>query len=98
MSKAHYRYVFAPPTAMEEVEASLVLALFAVESLHGEDQVRLDAGHYLHREGRVCVIDAGTEVDRALNRVFSAFLRREFGADAFSVERVVPERSAAGSA
>jgi len=88
MSKVHYRYVFGPSVALEEVEGSLVLALFAEESLHGEDQVHLDAAHYLDTDGRTCVIDAGTEVGRDLNRVFTGFLRREFGADAFTVERL----------
>ena len=88
MANEQYRYVFTPSALPEEVEASLLLALFAVESLHGEDQVRLDAAHYLDPDGRACVIDAGTEVGRDLNRVFTGFLRREFGADAFTVERL----------
>jgi hypothetical protein len=90
MNKEQYRYVFAPAAPSEEVEASLLLALFAVESLHGEAQVRLDAAHYLSPDGRTCVVDAGTEVGRDLNRVFTGFLRREFGEDAFQVERLGP--------
>src|SRR5262249_15574154 len=43
MSRELYRYTFAPEVPPEEVEATLLLALFAVESLHGEAQVRLDA-------------------------------------------------------
>jgi hypothetical protein len=88
MNKEHYRYVFAPTVPPEEVEGSLLLALFAAESLHGEAQVCLDAAHYLSPDGRTCVVDAGTEVGRDLNRVFTGFLRREFGEDAFQVERV----------
>jgi hypothetical protein len=88
MSKEHYRYVFGATVPPEEVEASLLLALFAVESLHGEDQVRLDAAHYLDPAGRACVIDAGTEVGADLCRVFAGFLRREFGPDSFRVDRL----------
>jgi hypothetical protein len=88
MTREHYRYVFAPAIPLEEVEASLVLALFAVESLHGEAQAFLDAGHFLDADRRACVIDAGSEVGRDLNRVFTGFLRREFGPDAFTVERI----------
>ena len=90
MSEA-YRYVFSENVLLEDVEASLVLALFAVESLHGEAQVRLDAAHTLDRQGRACVIDAGCPVGKDLNRVFVGFLRREFAPKEFQVERVCEE-------
>ena len=83
-----YRYCFNEPVATEDVEASLLLAIWGCEALHGEAQTRLDASHYLDRAARACVIDAGTAVGRDLNRLFLTFLRREFGEDAFKVERV----------
>jgi len=82
-----YRYSFAPSVQFEEVEASLVLAVLAVESLHGESQVRLDAGHALDADKRQIVIDATTQVGCDLNRMFVGFISREFGADVFEVER-----------
>jgi hypothetical protein len=82
-----YHYSFAPSVQFEEVEASLVLAVLAVESLHGESQVRLDAGHALDADKRQIVIDATTQVGRDLNRMFIGFVSREFGADVFEVER-----------
>jgi hypothetical protein len=83
-----YRYTFVPEVPVEEVEASLVLSVFAAESLHGESQVRLDAAHAFDAAGRTCVIDAGTAVGRDLNCLFVGFLRREFGEQAFRVERL----------
>ncbi len=50
--------------------------------------VRLDAGHHFDAEQRACIIDAGTPVGRDFNRLFTGFISREFGADAFRVERV----------
>ena len=88
MTEGVYRYTFAPDTPLEEVEASLLLALLSAESLHGESQVRLDAAQYFDRDRRACVIDAGTPAGRDLNRLFVGYLRREFGDDAFRVERV----------
>lgn len=88
MSAEVYRYQFAQDIPVEEVEATIVLSLFAVESLHGEAQVRLDAAHHLDHEKRACVIDAGTPVGRDLNRLFTGFVRREFGEDSFQVERL----------
>jgi len=88
MTACVYRYTFPTASPLDDVEAALVLALFATESLHGESQVRLETAHYFDLERRSCVIDAQTEVGRDLNRLFVGFLRREFGDDAFSVERV----------
>jgi hypothetical protein len=82
-----YRYTFATDVPIEEVESSLLLAILAAEGLHGEADVRLDAAHHLDAEARACVIDAGTPVGRDLNKLFVNFLRREFGPDAFHVER-----------
>lgn len=88
MTKDIYRYGFPADVPVAEIEASLLLSVLATESLHGEAQVRLDAAHYLDVDQRACVIDAGTSVGRDLNRLFVGFLRREFGEDAFTVERV----------
>lgn len=83
-----YRYHFADHVVAEEIEATLLLSLFALESLHGESQVRLDAAHHFDAQRRTCVLDAGTDVGRDFNRVFVGFLRREYGEDAFRVERL----------
>jgi len=88
MTKDIYRYTFRPEVPKAEVEASLLLALIAVEGLHGEAQTRLDAGHAIGGLFGVCVIDGSTAVGRDLAKVFTAFLRREFGEDSFRVERL----------
>jgi hypothetical protein len=87
MSQTLYRYLFAPEVPLEEIEATVLLALFAAESPHGETQVRLDAAHQLDKEQRTCVIDAATPVGQDFNRLFTGFLSREFGPDSFRVER-----------
>lgn len=96
MSAEVYRYKFASSVPFEEVKASLVLALLATESLHGQEQVRLDAGHVGEPNKRMYVIDASTPVGRDLNRLFVGFVRREFGEDVFQVTRV--ESTAANAA
>lgn len=88
MARDVYKYVFDPSIDIADVEASLLPALLAAESLHGETQVRLDAAHILDPAKRACVIDAGTSVGRDINRLFVGFISREFGEDAFRVERV----------
>ena len=88
MHRDAFRYVFSTALDFEDVEASLVLALLAAESLHSQAQVRLDAAHYLDSAKRACVIDAVTPVGRDINRLFVGFISREFGPDSFEVERV----------
>ena len=92
MNRELFRYTFVEDVVVEEIEASLVLALLSVESLHGESQVRLDASHFFDTEQKTCVIDAGTDVGLDLNRLFIGFVRREYGEDAFTVQRVKPTR------
>ena len=88
MTKELYRYIFTPDVPLEDLEVSLLLAVLSAESLHGEAQVRLDAAHFFDSNQRACVIDANTSVGRDLNRLFVGFVRREFGEDAFRVERI----------
>lgn len=88
MTKEIYRYVFTEAVPIEDIESSLVLAVMATQSLHGESQVRLDAAQYLDAPSRACVIDGSTPVGRDLNRLFIGFIRREFGEDSFTVHRV----------
>jgi hypothetical protein len=89
MSKDLYRYAFTVDVPIDEVEASLLLAILATESLHGEAQTRLDAAIFVAPALGVCVIDASTSVGRDLNCLFVGFLSREFAADAFAVERIL---------
>jgi hypothetical protein len=81
-----YRYEFENEVDLEQVEASLILAAFAAESLHGE-AANLDVGWAFDREERRLVIDAGSPSGRDFNRVFAGFLRREMGDEAFTVEK-----------
>jgi hypothetical protein len=97
MSAEVYRYAFTPEVPLEEVEATLLLAVFGAESLHGEAQVRLDAAHAFDPGRRTCVIDARTAVGRDFNRLFVGFLTREFGPDTFQVERVGAEGAEPGA-
>ena len=61
MSTEIYHYDFEEVVPTEEIEASLILAVWSCEALHGEAQVRLDAAHFLDVAERKCVIDANTE-------------------------------------
>ncbi len=89
MSREVYRYHFDEKVSLAEVRDSLFLAVFSTEGLHGRSQVRLDAAFCLDEKKRACVVDAATPVGQAIARIFTEFLTREFGEEAFTVERVV---------
>ena len=93
MNSNVYRFVFPESVPLEEVEATLLLSIMGVESLHGTPQVQLDAGHFLDVERRACVIDANTPAGRDLARLFAGFVLREFGPDSFRVEHPGRTRS-----
>jgi len=83
-----YRYEFSPASPLSEIEQTLVAAIQATESLHGESQVRLELHHLWDAASRCCVISAETEIGVDLNRIFVGNLRRNFGDDSFTVRRI----------
>jgi hypothetical protein len=90
-----YRLAFEIPVDMETVEETLLLAILAVGCLYGDAAVRLDAGYAIDADARVVVLDASTDIGRAVARIFIGFCTREFGDDTFSVVRAggpVPNR------
>jgi len=88
MSKEIYRYQFGEGVPLRDLEETLVLSVLVAESLHGQSRVRLDAACHLEDAKRACVIDATTDVGRDISRIFTGLAIREFGADAFQVERI----------
>jgi len=87
MGKDTYRYRFNDSVPLREAEESLMLAALAAECLYGRSTVRLDATFCLDRRQRCCVVEAGTDVGQAIARIFTGFLSRQFGEEAFRVER-----------
>lgn len=84
-----YKYEFSFDIPIHEVERLLALSVLTTESLHGRTQVRLDASFYLDKQKRACIVDAGTEVGRHIARIFTGYLTREFGEEAFKVKRII---------
>jgi hypothetical protein len=89
MTCDYYRYTFTKGTSLAEVEDSLFLAVFSAEGLHGRAQVRLDAAYFLDEKRRACVVAAASAVGKTIAQIFTGLLGREFGEDAFTVERVI---------
>jgi hypothetical protein len=88
MSEKVYRYSFSNKLDIQDIEDSLLLAVFVAECLHGRSRMRLDASFNLEKKKRSCQIDAGTEVGSCIARIFTGFLIREFSEANFRVERL----------
>jgi len=99
MNGTIYRYQFTPEVPARDIDETLRLALLAMECLHGESWVRLDASYCLDAEKRVCVIDASAPIGHQVARIFTGFATREFGERAFTVRRMdrAPEPRVAGA-
>src|SRR5687767_12147290 len=93
MPSEMYRYTFGPGVSRDAVEDTLTLVLLAVAGLHGDAPARLEAAHTLDRDRAACVIEARGPAGRDANVLFLSFLTREFGPDAFTVERVGRRRT-----
>lgn len=72
----------------EVVDDSLSLAALEAEGIHSRTRVVLDASFQLDRAERVCVVDGSTAVGQTIAELFTEYLTREFGEDAFRVERI----------
>lgn len=96
MARTVCRFQFAPGPSIEDVEETLLVALYGAEGIHGAARVRLEAGYAVDEKARTLVVDAGTPVGETVVQLFTGYLTREFGEDAFEVERVVADEPAAG--
>ncbi len=86
-----YRYIFSSELPLEEIEATLILAIVGAEALHGETALQLASCYELNSVERNCVVDAETPAGHDLNRLFAGFLLREFGPSSFDIRRTAAE-------
>jgi hypothetical protein len=92
MQTSVFRFHFAPGVDPLDAEATLLLAILAVEGLVGEARVRLDISYLLDAPRSVIVVDGSTPTGDALVRIFTALIAREFGASSFRVRRMTCAR------
>jgi len=86
-----YRFSFKDGISPKKIEETLFWAVFNAESVFGKPRIRLDASFLFDRDKKVCVIDKSTDVGRHIAQVFTNLLIREFGEEAFKVERISKE-------
>ena len=96
MTQQIYRYRFAEKVPVRDLEETLVLALMAVESLHGPAQLRMDGRYRFDEERRMCEIDTATQVGADLAKIFTGYATREFGNGAVAIETETTTGQGAG--
>lgn len=95
MNGVVYRYRFKPHVPLQDVEETLLLGVLAAEGLHGAARIKMDVCYCFDWSRRACVIDARGDAGRDVARIFTNFLRHEFGATSFDVKAIaVPCRQA----
>lgn len=96
MTKHIYRYRFARTVPARDIEETLMLALMAVESLHGRARLRMDGRYRFDKERHLCEIDASTKVGVDLAEIFTGYATREYGDDAVAIKQEIDPGKAAG--
>jgi hypothetical protein len=87
MNKTIYHFQIKDGIFMSAAKDSLLLSIMAAESLFGRPRINLEARFRLERVSKVCIIDIGTKVGETIARVFTGLMIREFGEQAFKVEK-----------
>ncbi|MFO0875665.1 MAG: hypothetical protein U0575_17100 [Phycisphaerales bacterium] len=99
MTTSVFRFTFASGVGLCEVESTLQLSILAAEGLFGEARVRMDASYLADAPRSVIVVDGSTPVGDAIVRIYTGFLTREIGPEAFHVRRMTaPPSKSAGAA
>ena len=88
MTHDTYKYRFDESVPAQELEDTFMLAMLAVESLHGRSRVRMESRFNLDKARRTCVIDASTDV---------GFATKEYGERSVLIERTQPSGCACAS-
>ena len=81
-----HRFEFDPRVSFSDAEASLLLARWGTESLHGSTRARLEARCRTDDDRRTIEIDASSVAGRTLSRLFLGFVEQEFSASQYRVD------------
>ena len=88
MTARVFRFSFSSDVPLDEAEMTLQLATFAAEGLFGMARVRLAFAYHVDAPRGVILVDGTRDVGAIVMHLFVGLLLREFGEEAFRVERV----------
>jgi len=87
MTNKNYKFNFEQSVKATELEATLLIALLAVESLHGLTAVRMECRFNMDKTNRTCQIDVSTQPGKDLASIFTGFAIKEYGERAVKIEK-----------
>ena len=82
------RFRFSGDMEREAVEAQLAQAVLGAECVFGQARVRISVAYVMSDDGGRLAIDVSNEVGEHVAQLFTGLITRQFGEEAFSVERI----------
>ncbi len=89
MNDGVYKFSFRDEAPPKDIEECLYWAAFNTESIYGKAKFRLDCSFHFDRHQKVVLIDKSTDTGKHLAQLFTSIVSREFGEEAFRVERLL---------
>jgi hypothetical protein len=87
MTQDTYQFSFDASVSPEDARGTFMLALVALESLHGKAAVRLDCRFHNDPAAKVFHINSGTPIGNDLAKIFTGFAINAYGYDAVRIRR-----------
>ena len=82
------RFRFSDEIEREAIETQLAQAVVGAECVFGQSRVRIGAAYVMADDGKQLAIDVSNEVGEHIAQLITGLITRQFGEDAFSVERI----------
>ncbi len=87
MESKIYTYQFDKSLSVNAIKETLLLAVIGAEGIHGATQLKLDNPIKFEKQGRLVTLDASTNIGKAIARIFTNLLQRQFPENNFQVSR-----------
>ena len=87
MNQNIYQFSFDDSVNTEDAQGTFMLALVALESLHGKAAVRLDCRFRSDPKARLFQINSATAIGNDLAKLFTGFAIDAYGYDAVRIRR-----------
>ena len=81
------RFTFYVEPDPADIEADLVLAIFAAECLHGRPRVRLETRYLVAPDGQSCVLEISGLAGESAAQVFAGLVTARFGEEGMSISQ-----------
>jgi hypothetical protein len=87
MNQDVYQFSFDETVNVEDAQGTFMLALVALESLHGKAAVRLDCRFRSDPAAKLFHINSGSAIGNDLAKLFTGFAIHAYGYDAVRIRR-----------